>query len=159
MTLVAPATVTTVADARAGLSTTLKAFRRSADSAPVVLGSHRKPEAVLVPFGQYQRLVSQPYPTASVLDQLRSRRDLLHRLAALNNVGEIAVFGSVARGTETADSDIDFLVEPHETTGHFQLAQLAIDLEQLFERRVDVVSRNALDPKGDAQILTEAISL
>lgn len=154
-----PETVTTVADARAGLSTALKTFRRSQASPPVVLGSHRKPEAVLIPFARYQELVSRPHSTRPVMDEIRARRDLVRRIAALNNVGAIAVFGSVARGDETSSSDIDLIVDPGVNTSYFHLAQLAIDLEQLFGHPVDLVSRDALDPLRDADILAEAIPL
>lgn len=137
----------------------LRAFRQSSASDPIVLGSHRKPEAVLLPFVQYKNLTSSTPASESTLDRLTACRALIQRLADLNNVGKISVFGSVSRGTETAESDVDLLIEPRPSTSLFDLAQLEIDLEQLLGRTVDIISRNALDPKRDAEILAEAISL
>jgi uncharacterized protein len=152
-------TVTTVATARADLSTTLKKFRADPTAAAVVLGSHRKPEAVLLPYLNYQRLLEHTAPADSVLDRLRTSRDLIGRLASLSKLDRVAVFGSVARGTETAASDVDLLVDPRDDASFFDLAQFAIDMEQLLGRPVDVVSRRALDPKRDRAILLEAVPL
>lgn len=52
-----PQPVMTTRDARAGLSQIIAGFRASGASAqPVVLGAHRKPEAVLVPVELFERL-------------------------------------------------------------------------------------------------------
>jgi predicted nucleotidyltransferase len=59
-------------------------------------------------------------------------------------VQSLAVFGSVARGEATGDSDIDFLVE---FTGGATLARymdLKFLLEGLFGRQVDLVTRKSL---------------
>jgi predicted nucleotidyltransferase len=154
-------TVTTVADARAGLSDALRRFRESASSAPIILGSHRKAEAALVPYALYRRLLadSSSRTSAPVLDQLRARRQLIQRIAGLNRIRSVAVFGSVARGDESASSDIDLLVDPLDDASLFDLAQFAIDLEQLMGRPVDVVSRRSVDARRDSAILADAVPL
>jgi uncharacterized protein len=154
-------TVATVATARAELSTTLKEFRASPVSAPVVLGSHRKPEAVLLPYASYLTLIAGTTgaPRDSVLDHLRACKDLVERIAELNKLSDVAVFGSVARGRESGDSDVDLLVNANDDATLFDFAQFAIDMEQLLGRQVDVVSRRALDPQRDKTILSEAVSL
>ncbi|MET4780776.1 nucleotidyltransferase domain-containing protein [Glaciihabitans sp. UYNi722] len=153
--------VVTVADARAGLSRTLRGFRKSTSASPVVLGSHRKPEAVLLPFSVYQKLLTagDAHGAQSMLDDLRSRRELISRLAQVNRLRSVSVFGSVARGDETADSDIDLLVEPDDEASLFDLAQFGIDMEQLLGREVDVVSSRALIDGVDRHILQQAIPL
>lgn len=53
-----PLLVTTVAHARAGLSGALRRFRADPEGAqPVVLGSHRRAEAVILPFARYEKIV------------------------------------------------------------------------------------------------------
>lgn len=53
-----PLTVTTVADARAGLSGVLRSFRADpAGAPPVVLGSHRKAEAVIMPYARFEEIL------------------------------------------------------------------------------------------------------
>src|SRR5690554_5774709 len=103
-----------VADARAGLSQTLKRFRTDSAAPPVVLGSHRKPEAVLMPYRQFLALQPAAPTNPPVRELLHRQRDLIARLARLNHLASVAVFGSVARGDYTGTSDIDLLVEPDE---------------------------------------------
>ncbi|MTH70109.1 hypothetical protein GJ743_17200 [Agromyces bracchium] len=150
-----------VAVARAGLSGLLREFRaRGAEARPVVIGSHRKPEAVLVPFaalGTPSSAVERaPEP---VLDLLHRRKPLIERLARANRIRSVQVFGSVARGDETEDSDVDLLVDPDPDASLFDLAQFELDLESLLDRAVDVVSRRSLDPKRDRAVLAEAVDL
>lgn len=156
----APPTVT-VADARAGLSAILRGFRADPGTAQAVtIGSHRRPEAVLVPFDQFLALSATPvHRPVRVLSLLQDRSQLIRRVASLNNIDNVAVFGSVARGTETEASDIDLLVTPSESASLFDLAQFEIDISELTGRDVDVVSRRALDPERDKMILEEAIEL
>ena len=70
------------------------------------------------------------------------------------------VFGSVARGEETPNSDIDFLVD-------YDLAKISpwfpggllADLEDLLGCKVDVVTEKGLHDLIRERILTEAIKL
>lgn len=56
----------------------------------------------------------------------------------------VALFGSVARGEETADSDIDLLVEFESGSSLFDLVRLKAHLTDVLGRDVDVVSVGAL---------------
>jgi uncharacterized protein len=60
-------------------------------------------------------------------------------------VKELALFGSVARGDESDDSDVDLLyvAGPDARLG-FAINQLEDELEAVFGRSVDLVSRKAL---------------
>ena len=90
----------------------------------MVLGSHRTAETVVVRYRDYRELLESQSPVAhpSVLEQLIGKRDLIRRLAMLNNIGAVSVFGSVARGAERSTSDIDLLVEPTGSTSLLDLA-------------------------------------
>ena len=63
-------------------------------------------------------------------------------------VRELSVFGSVARGEDRPNSDIDLLVEflPEAEPGLLDHAGLMLDLAGLLGRKVDLVSKNALKP-------------
>lgn len=79
-----------------------------------------------------------------ILDDIRTRlvaarSDLFDRYPLLR----LGIFGSVARGEAGPDSDVDILVEFAEPVG-FEIADLAIELEELLERNVDLVSRKAI---------------
>jgi len=61
-------------------------------------------------------------------------------------VARIGIFGSIARGEDRPDSDVDILVEfaPGETTFR-NFMELALYLEGLLGRRVDLVTEQGLD--------------
>jgi uncharacterized protein len=125
-----------------------------------MIGSHRCPEAVLIPFQQFHAAsAGVPRRPISVLRQLKQQRELIRRLASFNNIDSVAVFGSVARGTETDSSDIDLLVSPTSRASLFDLAQFEIDMTSLAGRDVNVISRRALHLERDKAILAEAIEL
>jgi predicted nucleotidyltransferase len=152
--------VSTVAEARAGLSAILRDFRADPEAAAVTIGSHRRPEAVLVPFQQFHAATAAvPRRPIGVLRQLREQSELIRRLASFSNIDVVAVFGSVARGTETDSSVVDLLVSPSSSASLFDLAQFEIDMSSLTGCDVNVISRRALHPERDKTILEEAIEL
>lgn len=152
------APVTTVAQARDDLSRILRRFR-SGDLTPLVLGSHRKAEAVIVPFSWLSAAAAGSADGAPTLESLRLRRRLIARLAAFAHLQNVRVTGSVARGDATDSSDIDIIVDPLPEASLFDLAQFADDLEQLMGRPVDVLSSRSLDPDADARLLADAVTL
>jgi len=56
------------------------------------------------------------------------------------------VVGSVARGTDREDSDLDFLVTFDPGTGLLEHAKLVLELEELLGRKVDVASERGVRP-------------
>lgn len=72
-------------------------------------------------------------------------------------VSSLAVFGSVARGEERPNSDVDLLVEFSQTNGIFEFIRLKTYLEELLGRPVDLVTPDALKPQLRERILRESI--
>ena len=71
-------------------------------------------------------------------------------------VKKLSLFGSVARGDEKSDSDLDFLVElEHKSFDAFM--GLKEFLEDLFNRKVDLVLADALKPRLRPQIMKEIV--
>jgi len=70
----------------------------------------------------------------------------------------VAVFGSVARGEETSESDIDFLVEFSRDVSLFDIGGLQVELSELLGMPVDVISTRGLRPT-DNEIREDAIAL
>lgn len=71
---------------------------------------------------------------------------LANKKAELNskyNLKSIALFGSYAREDYTTDSDIDIMVEFEKPVG-MKIVDLVMELEQIFKKDVDLVSRNAV---------------
>ncbi len=87
---------------------------------------------------------------------LREKRDDIQRIAARHGVVDIRVFGSVARGDATPESDVDLLVETGPVTSAWFPAGLILDLEALLDRRVDIVTERALRPDLRDNVLGEA---
>ncbi len=72
----------------------------------------------------------------------------------------IGVFGSVARGEETPDSDVDFLVDFPKGYDMFgQRLLLAEKLAELIGRRVDLVPEHELNAHMRDRVLREAREL
>lgn len=78
---------------------------------------------------------------------------LMHNYA----VREIGIFGSVARGEQRDDSDIDVLVEFSEPIGLFKYSELQRYLEKKLGRKVDLVSKKGLKKVVKEDILNETI--
>lgn len=57
-----------------------------------------------------------------------------------------ALFGSAARGEMTQDSDIDILVELKKNKSLLDLVHLQLELEKIFNRKVDVITYNSIHP-------------
>jgi hypothetical protein len=83
------------------------------------------------------------------------RADIL-RLAAKYGARDIRVFGSVARGDSTADSDIDFLVDLDADRSLLDLGGLQYELEVLLDCPVDVVTQRGLKLHMRDRVLREA---
>lgn len=70
----------------------------------------------------------------------------------------VAIFGSVARGDETPESDIDLLVEFEPGASLLDLARIKLDIEDFIGRTVDVVSLGSL-LVGDDDVRRDAVTL
>lgn len=71
-------------------------------------------------------------------------------------VHSLSLFGSAARGEDTALSDLDFIVD-FETKSFDSYMDLKLFLEDLFGRSVDLVLADGIKPKLRNEILREAI--
>ncbi|MDI6448267.1 nucleotidyltransferase family protein [Anaerobaca lacustris] len=90
---------------------------------------------------------------------LQARRDEIVEIAARHGAHNLRLFGSVARGQDTADSDIDLLVATGPTTSSWFPAGLILDLEQILGRRVEIVTEKGLNPHLREKVLGEAVPL
>jgi hypothetical protein len=90
---------------------------------------------------------------------LSAKRDPILRIARRHGVGTVRVFGSVARGDARADSDVDFLIEVTGPTPPWFPGGLVAELEELLNRRVDVVEPEALNEELRQRVLEEAVAL
>ncbi len=90
---------------------------------------------------------------------LTDKREDVLRIAAKHGAYNVRIFGSVARGEATSDSDIDFLIEKGPITTPWFPAGLVLELEESLGRRVDVVTEKGLNPHLRDRVLREAVAL
>jgi len=90
---------------------------------------------------------------------LSEKRDQILEIAARHGARNVRVFGSVARGEASPDSDVDLLVDVGPTHSRWFPAGLVLDLEELLDREVDVVTEDALHWYIRDRVLEEAVPL
>jgi predicted nucleotidyltransferase len=95
----------------------------------------------------------------SVQELLKGKREAILGAAARHGAHHVRVFGSVARGDADESSDIDFLVKMAPGRTLLDLGGLLMDLRELLQRDVDVVSEGGLRPEIRERVLHEAVAL
>ena len=104
--------------------------------------------------------------TKKVSDELKVRplsseaisailRKEMPRLGRDYDVRSIGLFGSYLKGTQSAGSDIDILIEYEKIPGMFKYLDLENELSELLGCKVDLVLKSALKPSIGARILQE----
>ena len=89
------------------------------------------------------------------MDVQEKRHEIL-RIAALHGAHNIRLFGSVARGEDRPDSDLDLLVDMESGRSILDLVGLGQDLEDLLHRKVDVLTDASVHPALREQVLADA---
>lgn len=92
-------------------------------------------------------------------ESIQSRREMILQIARRHGVGQVRVFGSVARGEITENSDLDLLIDVTGPTPPWFPGGLVAELEVLLGRRVDVVEPDALRKELRDRVLQEAAPL
>ncbi len=91
--------------------------------------------------------------------RLRQTRSQVGELLAQAELKDPRVFGSVARGDDSEDSDVDLLVATSRSVGLFEQARLAERLSGIVGTPVDLVIEGSLKPELAERILEEAVPL
>lgn len=85
----------------------------------------------------------------TVLETIRARRDDIETRYGIRLLG---VVGSVARGEERLDSDVDITYEVTRGTTLFKLSNAEDELASAIGRTVDLVDRDGMRPAARAYI-------
>lgn len=131
---------------------------RRQPSLPVLLGliaaTGHAVDASLVPVGT-EKASALGTPLSGPLGRRVCRHgEQIKQLAATYGADHVRVFGSVARGQDGADSDVDLLLDLPTGMSLFTLGRLRRDLEELLHARVDLVPSDGL--KADVRARVEA---
>ncbi|MHA1746236.1 MAG: type VII toxin-antitoxin system MntA family adenylyltransferase antitoxin [Promethearchaeota archaeon] len=71
------------------------------------------------------------------------------------NMNFLAVFGSYARNEQTSNSDLDLVVQFHESPSLIRFIQIENDIADALNLKVDLVTKNSLNKYIRDQILAE----
>lgn len=74
-------------------------------------------------------------------------------------VKHAAIFGSLAKGNLTENSDIDLLIEPASGFTLFNMLQMEEDIAKLTNRKIDIVEYRALKPSIKKEVELTAIAI
>lgn len=88
---------------------------------------------------------------------LQFHREAVRQIVLQHHALNARVFGSVLRGEDTDDSDLDLLVEPTPETTLMDIGAIRYELRKLLGIPVDVLTPKALPDSFREQILLEAV--
>ncbi|MCX6269657.1 MAG: nucleotidyltransferase domain-containing protein [Bacteroidetes bacterium] len=88
---------------------------------------------------------------SDILNKLNDLKPILHRDYSVKQIG---LFGSFSDDSYSEDSDIDLLVEFEKPIG-WKYFSLEIYLENVFGRKIDLVTKNALKEQIKDRILNQ----
>lgn len=88
---------------------------------------------------------------------LQAHRDEIRRVVEAYRACNVRVFGSVAHGHDTDESDLDLLIDPTPDTTLFDIGAIRFELRKLLGVPVDVLTPNALPDKFRDAVLAEAV--
>lgn len=92
-------------------------------------------------------------------DALRINRAAIRRVVEAHRARNVRVFGSVAKGDDTDDSDLDILIDPTPETTLFDIGAIRHELRVLLGVPVDVLTPMALPDKVRESVLANAVPL
>ena len=86
-----------------------------------------------------------------------AHRDEIRRIVESNRASNARIFGSVAAGEDSEDSDVDLLVDPTPETTLFDIGAIRSELTSLLGVPVDVRTPNALPARIRSAVLAKAL--
>jgi hypothetical protein len=89
-------------------------------------------------------------------DIVATLKELKPELYKEYSVKKIGLFGSYSENTQNENSDIDLLIEFEKPIG-WKFFSLELYLQKTFNKKIDLVTKNALKPQIKEQILNQVI--
>ena len=88
---------------------------------------------------------------------LQIYREQIKAIVLAHRASNVRVFGSVIRGDDTDDSDLDLLVEPTPETSLMDIGAIRHELKSLLGVNVDVLTPNGLPDSFREKVLEESV--
>jgi uncharacterized protein len=92
-------------------------------------------------------------------EALYAHRDAIREVTQRNGVRNVRVFGSVVRGSDTHNSDLDLLVDPGPQTSLMDIATIQLELQAILGVKVDVSTPNSVSSVFRDEVLREALPI
>jgi uncharacterized protein len=90
---------------------------------------------------------------------LKANRVAIRDIVAAHHALNPRVFGSVAHGSDTDESDLDLLVDTTPDTSLLDIAKIQNRVQKLLGISVDVLTPNAISAKFRNSIIAEAVQV
>lgn len=95
-----------------------------------------------------------------LLNELLLKKNEIINIVENNKGSNVKVFGSTAEGNSNESSDVDLLVKMSHDASLFDLVEIKLELEELLEVKVDVISEDGLkDNEIGRNIIRSAIAI
>ena len=89
---------------------------------------------------------------------VEARREEIKAIVARHHGQSVAIFGSVARGEERPDSDLDFLVELAPDARPIEILSIGVELEAALGVKVDVGTPASLRERLRDEVLATTVA-
>ena len=86
---------------------------------------------------------------------LQPKLKKLREICRQNEISMLGVFGSVARGEDTVESDVDLLVRFDKSPGLLDFIRLEDKFVEVLEKKVDLATEDSLHPLIRQNVLNE----
>lgn len=92
-------------------------------------------------------------------EALAAHRDEIREIILMHRATNARIFGSALHGLDTAESDLDILVDTTADTTLFDLGAIRYKLRNIFGVPVDVVTPNGLSDRFRQRVISEAVCI
>lgn len=133
-------------------------IRRKVDSGLYGNASEVVREALRLLLGRENDNAGQPLREPPRSENIKAEIKALEKPLRQRGLAALALFGSTVRGTARPDSDVDVLIDiaPDVSFSLVDLVSVKDFLEDSLGRKVDVVTREGLDPAIRDRVIREA---
>ena len=69
------------------------------------------------------------------LEEIKAKREEIYKIAGKHGISNVKVFGSVARGEDDKNSDVDFLIRTEKWVSLFEVVDFKREVENLLHKK------------------------